>query len=71
MFNSNMFRILLQKYPQAEKKNPRYIQIFIIIITIIIIIIPYFLQSFQRHLVTFVSISLETCSRYFQWSSPF
>jgi hypothetical protein len=30
------------------------------------LLIPYLLQSVLRHLVTFVSIALETCRRYFQ-----
>jgi hypothetical protein len=34
-------------------------------------LIPYLLQSVLRHLVTVVSIALETCRRYVQWSSPF
>jgi len=34
------------------------------------ILIPCLLQSVRRHLVTFVSIALEACRRYFQRSSP-
>jgi len=33
--------------------------------------IPCLLQSVRRHLVTVVSIVLEACRRYFQWSSFF
>jgi hypothetical protein len=38
---------------------------------LLLLLFPYLLQSVLRHLVTFVSITLETCRRYFQWSSPF
>ena len=43
----------------------------ILLLLLLLLLIPCMLQSVQNHLVTFLSIALEACWRYFQWSSPF